>query len=255
MDWLERDGVRLAYELHGPDGRGVPILLTHGYGASRRMWDPNVPALTPCGPTIAWDMRGHGESDAPNDPARYSHNLTLDDMEALLDTAGADTAALIGMSLGGFLSLGFHLRHPERVAALVLVDTGPGFRSAQARERWNDWARGRADALETDGLDAQPAGSEQREAQHIHGAQGLAHAARGMLVQENSSVFESLAEITVPTLVVVGAEDHQFLAAADVMADRIAGARKIVLPGAGHASNIDAPKEFNDAVTEFLGGL
>lgn len=255
MAWLNRDGVRLAYELHGQDGPGLPVLLTHGYGASRRMWDPNIPALAPLGPTLGWDMRGHGESDAPDDPALYSHELTLEDMEALLDAIGAQAAVLVGMSLGGYLSLGFHLRRSERVAALVLVDTGPGFRSREARERWNAWARDRADRLDAAGLDALPGGSEQRHGWHVHGPRGLAHAARGMLVQHDAAVFDALSEITVPTLVVVGSEDAQFLAAADVMEGRIPGARKAVLSGAGHAANMDAPEEFNAAVADFLATL
>jgi pimeloyl-ACP methyl ester carboxylesterase len=73
-----------------------------------------------------------------------------------------------------------------------------------------------------------------------------------MLVQQDSAVFESLTQIAVPTLVVVGSEDAQFLAAADVMEERIPGARKVVLPRAGHAANIDAPEEFNSAVGDFL---
>jgi pimeloyl-ACP methyl ester carboxylesterase len=255
MSWLERDGIRLAYEVHGRDRPGTVVLLTHGYGASRRMWDHNLPALAECGPTVAWDMRGHGESDAPDDPALYSHELTLGDMEALLDAVGAKTAVLIGMSLGGFLSLALNLRRPERVTGLVLVDTGPGFRSREARERWNAWARERADKLEAGGMAALPRGSEQRRDQHVHGAQGLAHAARGMLVQHDAAVFESLARIAVPTLIVVGSKDLQFLPAADVMEKRIPGARKVVLPEAGHAANLDAPAEFNAAVSEFLGGL
>ncbi|HEY1522320.1 MAG TPA: alpha/beta fold hydrolase [Solirubrobacteraceae bacterium] len=255
MSWLERDGVRLAYELHGQDRAGQPVLLTHGYGASRRMWAPNLLALAGRGPTVAWEMRGHGDSDAPDDPALYSHELSLGDMEAVLTVMGAPTAVLIGMSLGGFLSLAFNLRHPERVTGLVLVDTGPGFRSQEARERWNSWARDRADRLEAGGMEALPGGSEQRRAAHIHGAQGLAHAARGMLVQQDGAVFESLAQIAVPTLVVVGSEDAQFLAAADVMEKRIPEARKVVLPGAGHAANMDAPEEFNAVVADFLEGL
>src|SRR5437763_10070473 len=136
MPWVERDGVRLAYDLENPDGPGAPVLLTHGYGATRRMWSPNPSAIAAHGPTLAWDMRGHGESEVPGDAARYSHELTLDDMAAVLDVLGSEPAVLVGMSLGGFLSLGLHLRAPERVAGLVLVDTGPGFRSPQARERW-----------------------------------------------------------------------------------------------------------------------
>lgn len=255
MQWLDRDGVRLAHETFGSGEPGVPVLLTHGYGASRRMWDPNLEAIASGHPTITWDMRGHGESDAPEDPSLYSHEHTMDDLAALLDAADAERAVLIGMSLGGFMSLGFRLRHPERVAALVLVDTGPGFRSPESRERWNAWARQRADELERRGVEALPAGREQRTANHVHGARGLAHAARGMLVQQDAAVFESLADVAVPTLVVVGAQDDQFLAAADVMEARIPDARKVVLEGAGHAANLDAPEEFNAAVAGFLRGL
>ncbi len=255
MSRLERDGVSLAYEVHGRDRPGLPILLTHGYGASRRMWDLNLPALAPLGPVVAWDIRGHGESDAPDDPALYTHELSLVDMEALLDAVGARTAVLIGMSLGGYLSLALNLRRPERVAGLVLVDTGPGFKSPDSREAWNAWARDRADRLEASGMDALPGGSEQSRGWHVHGPLGLAHAARGILVQEDSAVFEGLSRIAVPTLVVVGSEDAQFLAAADVMERRIPGAGKVVIGGAGHASNIDAPVEWGAAVADFVGRL
>ncbi len=173
-------------------------------------------------------------------------------MASLLDDADAPSAVLGGMSLGGFVSLAFHARWPQRVRALVLVDTGPGFRDPAARERWNEWARERADLLERDGLGALPGGTEQRRANHVHGAAGLANAARGILTQSDSLVFESLGSIAVPVLIVVGAEDTQFLAAADAMERRIPDARKLVLNGAGHAANIDAPEEFNAAVGEFL---
>jgi pimeloyl-ACP methyl ester carboxylesterase len=240
MPVLDRDGVRIAYKIHGAAGGASPLLLTHGYGASGSMWAANVAALAADRPVITWDLRGHGASDAPHDPARYAQEACVEDIAALLDAAGAEQAVLGGMSLGGYVSLLFHLRHRERVLALVLVDTGPGFRDDAARERWNEWARGRADALERDGLAALLGGREQAQAHHRHGARGLAHAARGMLVQHRGPVFE------------VGAEDANFLAAAEVMAARIPGARKVVLAEAGHAANMDAPEPFNAAVREFL---
>lgn len=250
---LERDGISLHYELHG-EGEGTPLLLTHGYGASSGMWKQNLPALARR-PVITWDMRGHGASDAPEDPSLYSHEACLDDMSALLEAAGFERAVLGGMSLGGYLSLAFRHRWPERVRALVLVDTGPGFRDPSTREAWNSWALERADALEADDLAALPHGPEQRQARHVHGARGLAHAARGMLVQHDARVFEALSDVRVPTLIVVGADDKPFRAAADAMERRIPGARKVVLAGAGHAANMDAADRFNAAVSEFLEEL
>jgi pimeloyl-ACP methyl ester carboxylesterase len=88
-------------------------------------------------------------------------------------------------------------------------------------------------------------------AQH-RSAQGLAHAARGMLAQTDGSVIEGLPEIEVPTLVLVGANDKQFLASADYMAAKIPGAERVTLENAGHAANIDQPDAFNGAVRAFL---
>jgi pimeloyl-ACP methyl ester carboxylesterase len=204
---------------------------------------------------ITWDMRGHGASDAPDDPSLYSHTACVGDMAALLDTVGAARAVVGGMSLGGYLSLIFHLCHQERVAGLLLIDTGPGFRDEEARESWNRWALGAADKLEESGPEALNGGPEQLQADHVHGGQGLAHAARGMLVQHDSTVIDSLQRISVPTLILLGERDEDYLAAAEVMAKRIPHAEKIVLAGAGHAANMDAPDQFNAAVRGFLEEL
>jgi pimeloyl-ACP methyl ester carboxylesterase len=231
---LMRDGVRIHYDCGGSDNDGLPILLSHGYGATSRMWEPNLPALVAERPVITWDMRGHGRSDSPGDPAQYSHDACVADMAALLDACSAPRAVLAGLSLGGYLSLKFWLAHPERVAALMLFDTGPGYRSDEARERWNDRAMvtaGRASSS------------------------GLAHAARGMLAQQDASVIECLPSVDVPTLVLVGADDQPFLGAADYCASKIAGSTKAVIPGAGHMSNMDQPAMFNAEVLAFLRRL
>ena len=86
-------------------------------------------------------------------------------------------------------------------------------------------------------------------------ASGLARAARGMLTQRDARVMGVLPEIKVPALIVVGADDAPFLAASDYMAAKIPGARKVVIPAAGHAVNIDQPQAFIDAVLPFLDGL
>jgi pimeloyl-ACP methyl ester carboxylesterase len=86
-------------------------------------------------------------------------------------------------------------------------------------------------------------------------ARGLILAARGMLTQRDDRVISHLPAISVPALVVVGAEDTPFLAAADYMANKIPGAKRVVIPGAGHAVNIDQPHAFNAAVTDFLTAI
>jgi len=251
MAYLDRDGVRVYYEVHG---RGPAVLLSHGYSATSAMWAGQVGPLSEKHTLILWDMRGHGNSDSPANPAAYSEALTTADMAALLDVVGAPTVVIGGLSLGGYMSLSFNVAYPQRVDALMLFDTGPGYRSDNGRAGWNKIAAQRAKELETKGLAALGASGEVAVSRH-RSAQGLAHAARGMLAQTDGRVMASLTDIRVPTLVLVGALDEPFLAATDYMAGKIPGATRVVIGGAGHASNIDKPREFNAAVSEFLAKL
>lgn len=248
MATLERNGVHLYYEVHGS---GPTILLTHGYSATAEMWQPNIAALSQQYHLILWDMRGHGQSDSPEDPAAYSEEATVGDMAALLDAHGVNQAVIGGLSLGGYMSLAFHLVHPERVKALMLLDTGPGYKRDEPRAGWNKRAEATAREYETKGLAALGRSAEVLTSHH-RSAQGLAHAARGMLAQRDARVINSLDSITVPTLVLAGAKDEPFLAATDYMASKIPGATKVIIPDAGHAANIDQPEAFNQAVLSFL---
>ena len=255
MPTIDRDGVSLYYEVHGPAADDTPaVLLSHGYGATCHMWDGQIAALASHYRVIVWDMRGHGRSGDPADPHLYSQALSVGDMAAVLDACGQDRAVIGGLSLGGVMSLAFHITHPERVRALVLCDTGPGFRNAEARQRWNERALARARELDEKGMAAFGGGAETRLGRH-RSARGLAGAARGMLTQHDSSLIDALPRIAVPTLVLVGSEDKHFLAAADYMAGKIPGARKVVIAHAGHASNLDQPEAFNRALGEFLAEL
>ncbi len=247
------NGIEIDYEV---SGGGPAVLLSHGYSATRRMWDAQHRVLGARYRAISWSMRGHGETESPADPARYSAALTVGDMRALLGHLGVERAVIGGLSLGGYVSLAFYLEHPEMVRALVICDSGPGYRSAEAREAWNARARERAAALETRGLDALGKSREVREAVALHrSAQGLAHAARGMLAQEGSRVIDGLASIRVPTLIIVGDRDQPFLAPCEYMAKKIPAARLEVIRDAGHSSNLDQPEAFNRVLLDFLDGL
>jgi pimeloyl-ACP methyl ester carboxylesterase len=252
MPKLNRDGVEIYYEVHG---EGPVILLSHGYSSTSGMWKGQIEALSANHRLVIWDMRGHGDSDYPDDQAAYSEEATVADMAALLDEVGADKAIIGGLSLGGYMSLAFNRAHPERVAALLIIDTGPGYRNDEAREGWNQNAIKRAERLERDGLgNLANASAEVRTVRH-RSADGLAKAARGMLTQRDAGVMNSLPSVAVPSLIVVGADDTPFLAASDYMAAKIPGAKKVVIPKAGHAANIDQPEAFNRALGDFLDAL
>ncbi len=255
MPELDRDGVAIYYESFPSQASGAKtVLLTHGYSATSAMWRDQVEALTPLYNVITWDMRGHGKSASPEDPAAYSERHTVDDMLALLEECHVSRAIVGGLSLGGYMTLAFHLAHPDRCEALMLFDTGPGYKKDAGRAQWNKTANERADAFERDGLAALGSGTEVRIAQHAS-AQGLAHAARGMLAQVGDRAIQALPNINIPTLVLVGEHDEPFRVPTDYMASKIPGARKIILAGAGHAANMDQPQAFNAAVLEFLDML
>jgi pimeloyl-ACP methyl ester carboxylesterase len=252
MPKLKRNGVNIYYEVHGD---GPALLLTHGYSSTCAMWQGQIAALSSRHKLILWDMRGHGQSDYPQDPAAYSEALTVSDMAGLLDDLGVSRAIVGGLSLGGYMSLGFYRAHPERVRALLIIDTGPGFKKDEAREAWNRRALETAARFEREGLAALKSASRERSTARHRDATGLALAARGMLTQHDARVIELLPEIKVPSLVVVGADDAPFLAASDYMAAKIPAGKKVVIPHAGHAVNIDQPQAFIAAVEPFLASL
>jgi len=218
------------------------------------MWATTVDALSGHFRCITWDLRGHGDSAAPDDPNRYSPDLALEDMAALLDTCGIDRAVLIGHSLGGYLSLRFHLQHRDRTAGLVLIDTGPGYRQDAARAGWNEMAERSAVSFERRGLDALGGSAEVSGDVH-RDASGLIRAARGILTQFDALVIESLPGIAVPTLVIVGEDDTPFVDGSKYMAAKIPGAQLAVIADAGHAPNIAQPAEFERVLTTFLDGI
>jgi pimeloyl-ACP methyl ester carboxylesterase len=248
------NGVEIDYE---DGGRGPAVLLSHGYSATGRMWAPQRPVLEPSYRLITWDMRGHGQTESPADPTQYSEALTVEDMRGLLAYLGVERAVIGGLSLGGTMSLAFHRRHPEMVRALVICDSGPGYRNDEARAGWNKRAHERAADLEARGLAALTSSSrEMQEAmRHHRSAQGLAHAARGMLAQEGAAIIDSLPTIRVPTLIILGDRDTPFITPCEYMAKKIPGARLEVIKDAGHSSNLDQPEAFNRVLLDFLGSL
>jgi pimeloyl-ACP methyl ester carboxylesterase len=251
MAYLDRSGVKIYYEDHGS---GPAVLLSHGYSATSRMWKGQVDALKDRYRVITWDMRGHGESDSPIDQAEYSEAKTVDDMAAILDVCGLESAVIGGLSLGGYMSMAFNVAYPKRTRALMLFDCGPGYKNPKARDGWNETAEKRAQNFEAKGLGALGDSDEVRVSAH-RSADGLARAARGMLAQVDSRIIESLDTIRVPTLVLVGADDAPFIGATDYMSAKIPGAKRVTIPDAGHASNIHQPVLFNQAVEEFLSAL
>ena len=243
------------------DGDGdVTVVLTHGWGATGHMWEPQIEALSWRARVVTWDLRGHGRSECPDDPAAYSFEIALAD----LDELAGDGAVLVGHSLGGQLSIAFAQRHPDRVLGLGLLSTGPGYRDEAARDGWNGNIERQARALEKRGMEALPAGEDMHGGFHTSTmppgqgaarARALAHAIRGFVKQHDSSIMDGIPSIKVPTLVLVGAKDKGFLNAADYFERKLPNAFKVIVPDAGHGVNRHQPAAVNAALLELLDRL
>lgn len=254
MPFLIRNGVRLYYEVSG-NPSSPPLILSHGYSATSEMWKGQIAAFSKSYRLIIWDMRGHGQSDYPDDQSAYSEDHTVADMAAIIDEVVPDKQKKVivgGLSLGGYMSLAFYRVHADRVSMLLIIDTGPGFKKDSAREDWNKTAFKTGENFEKNGLGPLRSASPERSRVTHRNAKGLAYAARGMLAQRSDAVMQVLPKIGVPSLIVVGSEDKPYLAASEYMAKKIPSAKKVVIAGAGHAANIDQPEAFNEAVLEFL---
>jgi pimeloyl-ACP methyl ester carboxylesterase len=246
---LRRNGTGIHYETHGS---GAPILLTHGVGATSRMWDEQIEELTDRNRLILWDLPGHGQSEPPR-RAVTAHSLSRDIL-AILNAVEASRVVLAGLGAGGLMSLRFWHEFPDRVRGLVLIGTMPGLRNGPARQIWNGQVEELAAAVERDGLDALEGGAEVDPRLH-RCPHGLAAAARAILMQNDDGAQTWLAEIDVPVLIIVGSEDKPNLSAAHYMARTIPNARKSVIPRANHAANIHKAAAVNAAIRDFMARL
>ena len=224
------------------------------------MWEGQRRTLEDRFRVAAWDMRGHGETQTPLEQKYYSEEETVADIVALIDACGeqgadrknAGKAVLVGHSLGGYMSLATYARHPQRIAGIVAVCTGPGYKSDEARAKWNRFAQRTGEKIAATGVvQVGGTGAEVAEARH-ESLEGIALAASGMLAQRDATVMNLLPNIKVPVLVITGSEDAAYHGAAAYMQRKIPNVSHIDIAGAGHAANLDKPEEFNTALTEFL---
>ena len=126
--FFRTEGIRLAYD---DRGTGLPLVFLHAFPLNRSMWAPQLAVLSQQFRTIAIDLRGHGESDAPL--WHFTLEQYADDVRALLDHLAIPRAVLIGLSMGGYITLAFSRKYPERLEAMVLADTRAQADSQEAR--------------------------------------------------------------------------------------------------------------------------
>ena len=262
---------------------GTPLLLVHGFGNEAHIWDDFAPLVAPHYRTVAVDLRGHGDSD--HDPERrYDYEHHVADLEAVTAALGIERLVLVGHSFGGRTGVLFAVKHPERMAGLVIVDIGPEHDPrGTTRIRMEVMQRGDgslASPAEYERVLAHnfPAGSEaalRRMAQHelrrradgryerkadpafMAGRPGASEAEAEARERDTAKrLWDALARISCPTLVVRGAaSDILSPEIADRMVDEVLPKGSLaIVPRAAHSVMTDNPVGFGEAVAGFVLG-
>jgi pimeloyl-ACP methyl ester carboxylesterase len=250
-------------------GDGPPVVLLHGLGCGRRMWFHQIRALRRRFRVIAYDQRGHGETDAPHRATDYSAGHLARDLIGVLDALNIERAAIVGFSLGGGPALALAAGKPERVSRLVLADVGAGADDPVKIEgmarRWGTLiGQGAIDELVCDMLRSELfkvyARRSARRREHMAALiratpiDGLRFTLSEVLAKRKSlfRLTGVLKSVRVPTLVLVGEYDYVCSKASRLMAQSIPSAALKVIKNSGHMSPLEQPAAFTAALLDFL---
>ncbi len=264
------DGVGLEVDVAGT---GPGLLLVHGFGGAKEDFADHVPALARDHTVVVFDHRGHGASDKPSDRQAYSIERLATDILEVADACGLERFRLLGHSMGGMVARQVPLRAPERVEALVMMDTSagpipgfdPGLMDAAAEVAFT---RGKdalkelldlAEVLETPAYKQTLADRPGYQAFQDRKWDDLSEIMWGAMAVELAHQPDDLAALSAaarfPVLVLVGAQDAPFVAASREMAAAIEGAQLEVVPDAGHSPQFENPEVWIVTLTRFLASV
>ena len=261
MPTTDSSGAKVHY-LDTGNGKDV-VLLLHAFPLHSGMWSRQIAALSPKFRVIAPDYPGLGKSTPRPEPSTME--FLAEQVLEVLGNVRVDRAVVVGLSMGGYLCFELYRRRPGLVRGLALCDTRPGADSPEgaagreafaknALEKGLHWV---ADEMTPKVLRPAPDAAAVKEVRHLIGQgtpAGVAAAQRGMARRVDST--PTLATITCPTIVVVGAEDTLTpVPESEKMVAAIKGAKLAKIPGAGHLPNIENPAEFDRVLMEFAAGL
>lgn len=265
------DGLTLAAETGGA-ADGPTVVFVHAFPTNRTIWRPQIAALPARARWIAYDVRGFGQSDAPDDPGLYGQDRSVADLLCVLDHFGVDQALLCGLSMGGNIVLNFAFAHPERVAALVISGTGSGTGNhadfVRMVEAWAVAAESRGLEAFAEAAMAAPIFAEYTdrgaaEHRHMHDlifssqVAGVVNSCRRVLAVRPviDTLKPKLATLRRPTVVVTGARDEAVMLASAIMAETIPGARYVEVPETGHFNNLESPAALDAVLADLLERL
>jgi pimeloyl-ACP methyl ester carboxylesterase len=254
----EVDGLTLGYRAPaaGFSGQGQRVMYVHGTGCNARVWDDHVAAMADGHQPVAIDLPGHGRSGGRGFRSVADHAWAV---MGVADALGWGRFVLAGHSMGGGIAISGALYHPERIAGLMLIDTGARLRVAPDILAAARAAAAKGRALPMDRSRGFAAGTPQAVVDRVQAlTDGIDPRVTyaDWIADDSFDALSRVGAISAPTLALCGAEDrltpvkyHQYLA------ERMPACRLVVLEGAGHWSFHEQPDAFNRAVRAFLDGL
>jgi pimeloyl-ACP methyl ester carboxylesterase len=262
------DRVKLWYE---ETGAGQPIVFVHEFAADHRSWEPQMRHFGQRYRCITYSARGYPPSDVPESPDSYSQSRATDDIASVMDHLRIDKAHVVGLSMGGFATLHFGFRHPQRALSLVVAGCGYGAEKEQ-QAKFRSEVETVAKTLKEEGMakfaekyaygptrvqfeNKDPRGFAQfKKELGEHSALGSANTQIGVQGQRPSlyDLLDKMRALTVPTLILTGDEDWPCLAPSLLMKREIPSAALAVMPNCGHTINIEDPDQFNRLVGDFI---
>jgi len=260
------EGFRLHARRNGTGD--VPIIFLHGFPFDSTQWLPQLEELADMAVMLAPDLRGLGRSEGPAEPGEYSLGIWADDARAWLDELGWERAVVAGLSMGGYTAFEFARRYPERLAALILLDTHPRADEPDTianRRRSQQIVAREGVAGIADGLLERVLGRRTRQLQpgivadvrrmmHAAPVAGVVGALEAMA--RRSEATSLLSGITVPVLVAAGEDDLLTPPArTQEWAHRLPDAVIATIPEAGHVTSLEAPGAVNAIIRHFVEGL
>ncbi|RHW30759.1 2-succinyl-6-hydroxy-2,4-cyclohexadiene-1-carboxylate synthase [Neobacillus notoginsengisoli] len=251
-------------------GEGEPLLLLHGFTGSGGTWLPFCQKWGHHSKLICVDLPGHGKTDAPRSPERYSMQNMILDLKAILDELGVEKTNVLGYSMGGRIALGFAITCPDRVGKLILESTSPGLATEAKRKARRIKDSELADFILDQGIESfvdywqniplfkslqeMPAHARQavREQRLANSPAGLANSLIGIGTGAQPSYWDRLSEINAEVLLIAGKLDEKFCGIAEKMSGRLQSSRIELIDGAGHAIHVENPEKFGTIVSRFL---
>lgn len=262
-------GIQVNVEIWNENAKETLVLL-HGFTGSTKTWKSVIGYLPNTVKIVAIDLIGHGKTEAPKDPARYTMIEQVKDLEEIFEQLDLNDFTLLGYSMGGRVALSYAVRFPKRLKCLILESSSPGLRTEEERAARRQSDEALADEIEEKGIrwfvekwenlplfstqkqmpeEVQQAVRDERLSQS---ETGLANSLRGMGTGTQPSVWNKLIRLSIPVILVTGELDKKFIGIAEQMMNLLPNAEHITVPNAGHSIHVENPEQFATIVKEVL---